>query len=118
MDQKCQAEDNAALEMGQKGPNDSTEMTKNSLTWASLSDYQQLDYNLRVNLFQGGPLKIQSLMRDSYTPDIFQKAVIDPRHWHGRTITELGRWYEKYFLDINVQKAMKKKYGGGKKDNS
>lgn len=38
----------------------------------------------------GGPLKIQSLMRDSYTPDIFQKAVIDPRHWHGRTITELG----------------------------
>ncbi|NXQ00467.1 TEX33 protein, partial [Vidua macroura] len=75
------------------------------------SDYQQLDYNLRVNLFQGGPLKTQSLMRDSYTPDIFQKAVIDPRHWHGRTINELGRWYEKYFLDLNVQKAMKKKYG-------
>ncbi|NXF25457.1 TEX33 protein, partial [Rhodinocichla rosea] len=75
------------------------------------SDYQQLDYNLRVNLFQGGPLKIQSLMRDSYTPDIFQKAVIDPRHWHGRRISELGRWYEKYFLDLNVQKEMKKRGG-------
>lgn len=51
--QKCQAQDNAALETGQKGPNDCTEMTKNSLTWASLSDYQQLGYNLRINLFQG-----------------------------------------------------------------
>ncbi|NXQ29667.1 TEX33 protein, partial [Alaudala cheleensis] len=58
----------------------------------------------------GGPLKSQSLMRDSYTPDVFQKTVIDPRHWHGRTINELGRWYEKYFLDLNVQKAMKEKY--------
>ncbi|NWW30083.1 TEX33 protein, partial [Panurus biarmicus] len=75
------------------------------------SDYQQLGYNLRINLFQGGPLKSRSLMRDSYTPDVFQKAVIDPRHWHGRTISELGRWYEKYFLDLNVQKAMKEKYG-------
>ncbi|RLW00144.1 hypothetical protein DV515_00009138 [Chloebia gouldiae] len=118
MDQKRQAQDNAALEMGQKRRSDCTEMTKNSLIWASLSDYQQLDYNLRVNLFQGGPLKTQSLMRDSYTSDIFQKAVIDPRHWHGRTISELGRWYEKFFLDLNVQKAMKKKHGGDKKDNS
>ncbi|KAF2980366.1 hypothetical protein EK904_008305, partial [Melospiza melodia maxima] len=89
MDQKHQAQATAALEAGQKGPKNCTEMTKNSLAWASLSDYQQLDYNLRVNLFQGGPLKIQSLMKDSYTPDIFQKAVIDPRHWHGRRITEL-----------------------------
>ncbi|XP_039581267.1 testis-expressed protein 33 isoform X2 [Passer montanus] len=118
MDQKCQAQGNATLETGQKGPNDCTEMTKHSLAWTSLSDYQQLDYNLRVNLFQGGPLKIQSLMRDSYTPDIFQKAVIDPRHWHGRRISELGRWYEKYFLDLNVQKEMKKKHGGNKTTNS
>ncbi|KAL2309260.1 hypothetical protein Nmel_005447, partial [Mimus melanotis] len=50
-------------------------------------------------------------MQDSYTPDIFQKATIDPRHWHGKKINDLGRWYEKYFLDINVQKAMKEKYG-------
>ncbi|NWT67791.1 TEX33 protein, partial [Prunella fulvescens] len=74
------------------------------------SDYQQLDYNLRVNLSQGGPLKTQSLMRDSYTLDVFQKSVIDPKHWHGRKIHEIGRWYEKYFLDLNVQKEMKKKH--------
>ncbi|XP_058718208.1 testis-expressed protein 33-like [Poecile atricapillus] len=115
MDQKCQAQDNAALETGQKGLNDCTEMTKKYLTWASLSDYQQLSYNFNINIFQGGPLKSQSLMRDSYTPDVFQKAVIDPRHWHGRTINELGRWYEKYFLDLNVQKAMKEKHGRRKK---
>lgn len=51
--QKHQAQDNTALETGQKGPNNCTEMTKNSLTWASLSDYEQLGYNLRINLFQG-----------------------------------------------------------------
>ncbi|XP_023791580.1 testis-expressed protein 33 isoform X1 [Cyanistes caeruleus] len=113
--EKCQAQDNAALETGQKGLNDCTEMTKNYLTWASLSDYQQLSYNFNINIFPGGPLKSQSLMRDSYTPDVFQKAVIDPRHWHGRTINELGRWYEKYFLDLNVQKAIKEKHGRRKK---
>ncbi|NXQ49253.1 TEX33 protein, partial [Catharus fuscescens] len=75
------------------------------------SDYHQLGYNLAVNLFQGGPLKSQSLMRDSYTSDVFQKSTIDPRHWHGKKITELGRWYKKHFLAINVQKAMKEKHG-------
>ncbi|NXA74920.1 TEX33 protein, partial [Thryothorus ludovicianus] len=75
------------------------------------SDYEQLSYNLNINLCQGGPLKSQSLMRDSYTLDTFQKSAIDPRHWHGKKITELGRWYGKYFLDLNVQKAMKEKYG-------
>ncbi|NWX35891.1 TEX33 protein, partial [Notiomystis cincta] len=75
------------------------------------SDYEQLGYNLRLNIFQGGPLKTQSLQRDSYTPDVCKKSVIDPKHWHGRTINELGIWYEKYFLDLNVQKAMKEKYG-------
>ncbi|NXS81465.1 TEX33 protein, partial [Erpornis zantholeuca] len=75
------------------------------------SDYQQMSYNLNVNLFQGAPLKSRSLVEDSYTPDVFQNATIDPRHWHGKTISELGRWYEKYFLDVNVQKAMKEKHG-------
>ncbi|NWI59831.1 TEX33 protein, partial [Calyptomena viridis] len=74
------------------------------------SDYEQLSYNLRSNAFQGGPLKSRSLVQDSYTPDVFQKAVIDRNNWHGRTISELGRWYEKYFLDLNVQKAMKERY--------
>ncbi|NXK34176.1 TEX33 protein, partial [Piprites chloris] len=75
------------------------------------SDYEQLGYNLRSNLFRGGPLKSRSLMRDSYTPDVIQKAIRDPNNWHGRRIYELGKWYEKYFLDLNVQKAMKDKYG-------
>ncbi|NWI89188.1 TEX33 protein, partial [Pitta sordida] len=75
------------------------------------SDYQQLGYNLRSNLFQGGPLKTRSLLKDSYTPDISQKAIRDANIWHGRRISEIGRWYEKYFLDCNVQKAMKDKYG-------
>ncbi|KAM7055825.1 ciliary microtubule inner protein 4 isoform 2-T2 [Acridotheres tristis] len=91
MDQKCEAQDNAELGTGQKGPNNCTEMTKSSLVWASLSDYQQLGYSLGINLFQGGPLRNRSLMRDSYTPDIFQKATIDPRHWHGKRIHDLGR---------------------------
>ncbi|NWV29921.1 TEX33 protein, partial [Origma solitaria] len=75
------------------------------------SDYEQLGYNLRSNIWQGGPLKSRSVTKDSYTPDVFKKAVIEPRHWHGRTINELGRWYEKYFLDLNTAKAMKEKYG-------
>ncbi|NXM89424.1 TEX33 protein, partial [Oenanthe oenanthe] len=75
------------------------------------SDYHQLGYSLGLNLFQGGPLKSQSLMKDSYTPDVFQKATRDPKHWHGKKIHELGKWYEKHFLDVNVQKAMKEKYG-------
>ncbi|NXY23990.1 TEX33 protein, partial [Atrichornis clamosus] len=75
------------------------------------SDYEQLGYNLRSNLCQGGPLKTRSLTQDSYTPDIIEKAVRDPKNWHGRRIYELGRWYEKYFLDLNVMKAMKEKYG-------
>ncbi|NWV36682.1 TEX33 protein, partial [Grantiella picta] len=59
----------------------------------------------------GGPLKIQSLTKDSFTPDIFERRIIDRKHWHGRTITELGRWTEKYFLDLNTARAMKEKYG-------
>ncbi|NXU14869.1 TEX33 protein, partial [Pardalotus punctatus] len=59
----------------------------------------------------GGPLKSRSMTKDSYTPDVFQKGIIDPRPWHGRTINELGRWCEKHFLDLNMTKAMKEKYG-------
>ncbi|XP_027735321.1 testis-expressed protein 33 isoform X1 [Empidonax traillii] len=114
MDQQHQAQCNASVDTGQKRLTDCTEMTKNSLDWTSLSDYEQLGYNLRSNLFQGGPLKTRSLMRDSYTPDIIKKAIRDPNNWHGRRIYELGRWYEKYFLDLNVQKAMKDKYGDKK----
>ncbi|XP_057243622.1 testis-expressed protein 33 [Malurus melanocephalus] len=111
MDQKSQAQGNAALEIEQKGLSDCAELAKNSMTWASLSDYQQLSFNLNANLYQGLPLKCQSLTQDSYTLDVIQKSTIDPRHWHGRRISELGRWYEKYFLDLNTLRAMKEKYG-------
>ncbi|KAJ7425856.1 hypothetical protein WISP_20597 [Willisornis vidua] len=89
MDQERQAQCNAASDMVQKRLGDCTEMTRSNLDWTSLSDYQQLGYNLRSNLFQGGPLKTRSLMKDSYTPDIIQKAVRDPNNWHGRKIYEL-----------------------------
>lgn len=59
--QKCQAQGDAALETGQKGPSDGTEMAENSLAWASLSDYQQLSYNLNVNLCQGEETHCPSL---------------------------------------------------------
>ncbi|NWX21756.1 TEX33 protein, partial [Aegotheles bennettii] len=59
----------------------------------------------------GGPLETRSLMKDSYTPDIFQKANRDPKNWHGRRIDELGKWHEKHALNLNVQKALEDKYG-------
>lgn len=49
----------------------------------------------------GGPLKSRSLMKDSYTPDIAQKSVIDPRHWHGRTINELGMTFARKSTLLN-----------------
>ncbi|KFP78749.1 Testis-expressed sequence 33 protein, partial [Acanthisitta chloris] len=75
------------------------------------SDYEQLGYNLRSNICQGGPLKSQSLMRDSYTPHVIQTAIRDADNWHGRTIDELGKWYVKKFQHLNVQKALEDKYG-------
>ncbi|NXV80727.1 TEX33 protein, partial [Atlantisia rogersi] len=61
--------------------------------------------------FAGGPLETQSLMKDSYSPDIIQKAIRDPKNWHGRTIDELGKWHQKNALNINLQKALEDKYG-------
>lgn len=29
-------------------------------------------------------------MKDSYTPDVIQKAIRDPKNWHGRRTDELG----------------------------
>ncbi|KAM6092810.1 ciliary microtubule inner protein 4 isoform 2-T3 [Theristicus caerulescens] len=79
----------AALIMGQKRPNDRTEML-NFLNSTFFADCNQLGFNLRSNIFQGGPLESRSLMKDSYTPDIIQKAIRDPRNWHGRRTDELG----------------------------
>lgn len=45
---------------------------------------------LCILFFAGGPLESKSLMKDSYTPDVIQRAVRDPKHWHGRKTDELG----------------------------
>ncbi|KFP33104.1 Testis-expressed sequence 33 protein, partial [Colius striatus] len=74
-------------------------------------DYNHVGFNLRSNIFQGGPLETRSLMKDSYTPDIFQKATRDPENWYGRKIDELGKWHRKNALYNNLQRAMKEKNG-------
>uniref|UniRef100_A0A8B9F6Z9 Uncharacterized protein n=1 Tax=Amazona collaria TaxID=241587 RepID=A0A8B9F6Z9_9PSIT len=80
----------AALIMGQKRLSDLTGMRKTSSNSASLTDCNQLGFNLRSNIFQGGPLQSRSLMKDSYTPDITQRVIRDPKNWHGRRTDELG----------------------------
>ncbi|NWS37205.1 TEX33 protein, partial [Probosciger aterrimus] len=75
------------------------------------TDYNQLGFNLRSNIFQGGPLESRSLMKDSYTPDITQRVIRDPKNWHGRRTDELGKWHQKNALNLNLQKALQDKYG-------
>ncbi|XP_035759172.1 testis-expressed protein 33 isoform X2 [Egretta garzetta] len=99
-----------ALIMGQKRLSDRAELLNNSLNSTSFADYNQLGFNLRSNIFQGGPLESRSLMKDSYTPDIIQKAIRDPKNWHGRRTDELGKWHQKNALNINLQKALEDKY--------
>ncbi|XP_071602335.1 ciliary microtubule inner protein 4 isoform X2 [Heliangelus exortis] len=101
-----------ALIMGQKRIDDRTKMIKNPLdSPQSFADYNHLGYNLRSNIFQGGPLETRSLMKDSYTPDIIQKAIRDPKNWHGRRTDELGKWHQKNALNLSVQKALEERYG-------
>ncbi|XP_021241538.1 testis-expressed protein 33 isoform X2 [Numida meleagris] len=99
----------AALVMGQKRLSDRSEMLKKKQE--PFSDYNELGFNLRSNIFQGGPLESRSLMKDSYTPDVIQKATRDPRNWHGRRIDDLGKWHQKNALNLNLQKALEDKYG-------
>ncbi|XP_072197784.1 ciliary microtubule inner protein 4 [Excalfactoria chinensis] len=98
-----------ALIIGQKRLSDRTEVLKKKLE--SFGDFNELGFNLRSNIFQGGPLESRSLMKDSYTPDVIQKSTRDPRNWHGRRIDDLGRWHQKNALDLNLQKALENKYG-------
>ncbi|XP_052645204.1 testis-expressed protein 33 isoform X2 [Harpia harpyja] len=110
-EEERQALRKAALIMGQKRLSERTVMLKNSLNSTSSDDYNQLGFNLRSNIFQGGPLESQSLMKDSYTPDIIQKAIRDPKNWHGRRTDELGKWHQKNALNLNLQKTLEDKYG-------
>ncbi|KFQ11121.1 Testis-expressed sequence 33 protein, partial [Leptosomus discolor] len=75
------------------------------------TDYNQLGFNLRSNIFQGGPLESRSLMKDSYTLDVIQKAIRDPKNCHGRRTDELGKWHHKNALLLNLQKALEDNYG-------
>ncbi|XP_053517964.1 testis-expressed protein 33 [Artibeus jamaicensis] len=75
------------------------------------SDYYDLGYNMRSNLFQGAPEAVKSLMKDSYTPEVLEKSVRDAEHWHGRKTDDLGRWHQKNAMNMNLQKALDEKYG-------
>ncbi|OXB60893.1 hypothetical protein ASZ78_014445, partial [Callipepla squamata] len=99
----------AAIVIGQKRLSDRDEMLKKKLE--PFTDYNKLGFNLRSNIFQGGPLESRSLMKDSYTPDVVQKATRDPKNWHGRRTDELGKWHQKNALNLNLQKTMEEKYG-------
>ncbi|XP_061438774.1 ciliary microtubule inner protein 4 [Rhineura floridana] len=102
----------AGLIQGQKRLSDWTyKPLENPIASSPYADYYELGYNLRSNIFQGGPLESKSLMRDSYTPDVIKRAIRDPKHWHGRKTDDLGRWFQKNALNLNLQKALEQKYG-------
>ncbi|XP_077195726.1 ciliary microtubule inner protein 4 isoform X2 [Paroedura picta] len=102
----------AGLIHGQKRLSDWTfKPLENPMAASPYADYYELGYNLRSNIFQGGPLESKSLMKDSYTPDVIKRAVRDPKHWHGRKTDDLGRWFQKNALNLNLQKALEVKYG-------
>ncbi|KAJ7330134.1 hypothetical protein JRQ81_016308 [Phrynocephalus forsythii] len=102
----------AGLIHGQKRLSDWTfKPLENPMASSPYADYYELGYNLRSNIFQGGPLESKSLMKDSYTPDVIMRAVRDPKHWHGRKTDDLGRWFQKNALNLNLQKALEQKYG-------
>ncbi|XP_063164349.1 ciliary microtubule inner protein 4 isoform X2 [Candoia aspera] len=109
----------AGLIQGQKRLSDwPFKPLENPMATSPYADYYELGYNLRSNIFQGGPLEAKSLMKDSYTPDVIKRAVRDPKRWHGRKTDDLGRWFQKNALNLNLQKALEQKYGeknkGGK----
>ncbi|XP_066489414.1 ciliary microtubule inner protein 4 isoform X2 [Tiliqua scincoides] len=107
----------AGLIQGQKRLSDKFQSLENPMASSPYADYYELGYNLRSNIFQGGPLESKSLMKDSYTPDVVKRATRDPKHWHGRKTDDLGRWFQKNALNHNLQKALDEKYGerkGGK----
>nr|XP_010341805.1 testis-expressed protein 33 isoform X2 [Saimiri boliviensis boliviensis] len=82
------------------------------------SDYYDLGYNMRSNLFQGAPEETKSLMKASYTPEVIEKSVRDLEHWHGRKTDDLGRWHRKNAMNLNLQKALEEKYGENSKSKS
>ncbi|KAK2488789.1 hypothetical protein MC885_015112 [Smutsia gigantea] len=82
------------------------------------SDYYDMGYNMRSNLFQGAPEEMKSLMKASYTPEVIEKSVRDIEHWHGRKTDDLGRWHQKNAMNMNLQKALDEKHGEKSKSKS
>ncbi|XP_037371118.1 testis-expressed protein 33 [Talpa occidentalis] len=75
------------------------------------SDYYDLGYNMRSNLFPGATEETKSLMKASYTPEVIERSVRDTEHWHGRKTDDLGRWHQKNAMNMNLQKALDEKHG-------
>ncbi|XP_006865282.1 PREDICTED: testis-expressed sequence 33 protein [Chrysochloris asiatica] len=109
-------------EQARRAIDEAVECQKRSSSWPSrnqspleissrFSDYYDLGYNMRSNLFQGAPKETKSLMKDSYTPEVIEKSVRDTEHWHGRKTDDLGRWYQKNAMNMNLQKALDEKFG-------
>nr|XP_019575196.1 PREDICTED: testis-expressed sequence 33 protein isoform X1 [Rhinolophus sinicus]XP_019575197.1 PREDICTED: testis-expressed sequence 33 protein isoform X1 [Rhinolophus sinicus] len=104
---------------GQKRASSWPSRTQSSVEITStFSDYYDLGYNMRSNLFQGAPRETKSLMKASYTPEVIEKSVRDMEHWHGRKTDDLGRWHQKNAMNMNLQKAMDEKYGEKSKSKS
>ncbi|XP_036311654.1 testis-expressed protein 33 [Pipistrellus kuhlii] len=97
---------------GQKRASSWPSRTQSPAEIASIfSDYYDLGYNMRSNLFQGATEEMKSLMKASYTPEVIEKSVRDIEHWHGRKTDDLGRWHQKNAMNMNLQKALDEKYG-------
>uniref|UniRef100_A0A4X2K634 Testis expressed 33 n=1 Tax=Vombatus ursinus TaxID=29139 RepID=A0A4X2K634_VOMUR len=96
---------------GQKRVSSRVSKPRSSMESSAFADYYELGYNMRSNIFQGPPMEIKSLMKDSYTADVIERAVRDPQHWYGRKTDDLGRWHQKNALDLNLQKALDQKIG-------
>ncbi|XP_003419832.1 ciliary microtubule inner protein 4 [Loxodonta africana] len=109
-------------EQARRAIDEVVECQKRSNSWPSriqspmeissiFSDYYDLGYNMRSNLFQGAPEETKSLMKASYTPEVIEKSVRDTEHWHGRKTDDLGRWHQKNAMNMNLQKALGEKFG-------
>ncbi|XP_006207108.1 ciliary microtubule inner protein 4 [Vicugna pacos] len=107
-------------EQARRAIGEAFEGRKRTNSWASriqspkqitsiFSDYYDLGFNMRSNLFQGAPQETKSLMKASYTPEVIEKSVRDIEHWHGRKTDDLGRWHQKNAMNMNLQKALDEK---------
>ncbi|XP_034843152.1 testis-expressed protein 33 [Mirounga leonina] len=104
---------------GQKRANSWPSRTQSPMKITSIfSDYYDLGYNMRSNLFQGAPEETKSLMKASYTPEVIEKSVRDIEHWHGRKTDDLGRWHQKNAMNMNLQKALDERFGEKSKNKS